>query len=185
MIGLGLGFRLFAYAAAAMALVLAGYVFGQRIKNNEWLAKWTQRELDIVKAHDKQLTEYIVKANNLQGDLDAISAQSAQYRTALANAADAAALSRHAADAAQRGLRLATAAHAAATRAAVEAAGVATQCAPAVEASDLLVGLLARFDDLAGRVDEAASTVGLHADDTFGRASECAARYDAARERMQ
>lgn len=125
---------------------------------------------DEIKRHEESVTQ-------LQG----VNADGQKRIAQLEAAASAASAVADAALAAGRRLRDANATTLIATRAALEQAGAATQCAPALEAARVRAELLDRIDAAAGQLAERARIVSRYADEAAAAGDACVRAWEVIR----
>lgn len=133
-----------------------------------------KRQADALAAEIKRHETAVTELQGVNSD--------AQKRIAqLEAAASAAGAALDAAAAAGRRLRDANATTLIAARAAIEQAGVASQCAPALEAARVRAELLDRIDAAAGQLAERARIVSRHADAAAAAGQACERAYEVTR----
>lgn len=163
--------------ALAVALLLGAYGWGRmdgaapvEAKLERALAQWAQSQAAALAAEIKRSNETIdaLRANHAQATERAAKAES----EALAASAAADAAGRMA-----RRVRDASATDLLAARAAIESAGLARQCATAIEAADLRELMFRRIDAVADEIGSAAVGISRHADQAYSASAECSAAY--------
>jgi chromosome segregation ATPase len=167
--------------AAAVVAGFAGWQYGTSVegaKLERARTAWAEERAGAADQHSKALRSEIEAHNRTRNELEADHANHEAERAVLRADAARAAAARDAADRAGRRLRDAAETNRLATRAALDAAGAAGLCTPALEAIDLRDRLLGRLEAAAQRVRSAAAGIGEHADAAFSAARECAGWAD-------
>lgn len=161
----------------ALALLAGSFAAGHRYGTAPLIAQLERERAAWARGQADALAAEIKRSAAIMDELRGNHAQATERAAKAESEALAASAAAAAAHTMARRVRDASATDLLAARSAIESAGFAKQCAPALEAASVRERMLGELDDLTGRIGGFAVEVSRFADQAYGAASECAAAY--------
>lgn len=161
----------------ALALLAGSFAAGHRYGTAPLIAQLERERAVWARGQADALAAEIKRSATIMDELRGNHAQATERAAKADLEAQAASAAAAAAHTMARRVRDASATDLLAARAKIESAGLAKQCAPAIEAADLRELMFRRIDAVADEIGSAAVGISGHADQAYGAASECAAAY--------